>query len=180
VFSPLCFVSRQPIWAGTRSDKFTRRSRDPPGSKRRQVYSNTLYRPSLYCLKHFCTVTYSPLLGALIMAIAAMFCLGLRKCCASSLQLASRSYFFFVGATRSRGVFSRCRRKPDRAYGQEHQAPLVVFEGWPRGQGCAADSRANILPPSWGTRCPPCHCRFVVALPRNRLFPALRRRRSWP
>jgi hypothetical protein len=34
---PLCSVSRQPIWAGTRSDKFTRRSRDPPGSKRRQV-----------------------------------------------------------------------------------------------------------------------------------------------
>jgi hypothetical protein len=36
VFSPLCSISRQPIWAGTRSDKFTRRSRDPPGSKRRQ------------------------------------------------------------------------------------------------------------------------------------------------
>jgi hypothetical protein len=34
--SPLCSISRQPIWAGTRSDKFTRRSRDPPGSKRRQ------------------------------------------------------------------------------------------------------------------------------------------------
>jgi hypothetical protein len=30
-FSPLCSVSRQPICAGTRSDKFTRRSRDPPG-----------------------------------------------------------------------------------------------------------------------------------------------------
>jgi hypothetical protein len=29
--SPLCSISRQPIWAGTRSDKFTRRSRDPPG-----------------------------------------------------------------------------------------------------------------------------------------------------
>jgi hypothetical protein len=27
---PLCSISRQPIWAGTRSDKFTRRSRDPP------------------------------------------------------------------------------------------------------------------------------------------------------
>jgi hypothetical protein len=36
-FSPLCSISRQPIWAGTRSDKFTRRSRDPPGSKRRQL-----------------------------------------------------------------------------------------------------------------------------------------------
>jgi hypothetical protein len=36
VFSPLCSISRQPIWAGTRNDKFTRRSRDPPGSKRRQ------------------------------------------------------------------------------------------------------------------------------------------------
>jgi hypothetical protein len=34
VFSPLCSISRQPIWAGTRSDNFTRRSRDPPGSKR--------------------------------------------------------------------------------------------------------------------------------------------------
>jgi hypothetical protein len=29
--SPLCSISRQLIWAGTRSDKFTRRSRDPPG-----------------------------------------------------------------------------------------------------------------------------------------------------
>jgi hypothetical protein len=29
VFPPLCSISRQPIWAGTRSDKFTRRSRDP-------------------------------------------------------------------------------------------------------------------------------------------------------
>jgi hypothetical protein len=28
---PLCSISRQPIWAGTRSDNFTRRSRDPPG-----------------------------------------------------------------------------------------------------------------------------------------------------
>jgi hypothetical protein len=36
-FSPLCSISRQPIWAGTRSDKFTRRSSDPPGSKRRQL-----------------------------------------------------------------------------------------------------------------------------------------------
>jgi hypothetical protein len=35
--SPLCSISRQPIWAGTRSDKFTRRSRDPPGSKHRQL-----------------------------------------------------------------------------------------------------------------------------------------------
>jgi hypothetical protein len=34
-FSPLCSISRQPIWAGTRSDNFTRRSRDPPRSKRR-------------------------------------------------------------------------------------------------------------------------------------------------
>jgi hypothetical protein len=34
--SPLCSISRQPIWAGTRSDKFTRRSRDPRGSKRQQ------------------------------------------------------------------------------------------------------------------------------------------------
>jgi hypothetical protein len=33
----LCSISRQPIWAGTRSDKFTHRSRDPPGSKRRQL-----------------------------------------------------------------------------------------------------------------------------------------------
>jgi hypothetical protein len=35
-FPPLCSVSCQPIWARTRSDKFTRQSRDPPGSKRRQ------------------------------------------------------------------------------------------------------------------------------------------------
>jgi hypothetical protein len=36
-FPPLCSISRQPIWAGTRSDNFTRRSRDPPGSKRQQL-----------------------------------------------------------------------------------------------------------------------------------------------
>jgi hypothetical protein len=30
-FSPLCSISRQPIWAETRSDNFTLRSRDPPG-----------------------------------------------------------------------------------------------------------------------------------------------------
>jgi hypothetical protein len=35
--SPLCSISRQPIWAGARSDKFTRRSRDPQGPKRRQL-----------------------------------------------------------------------------------------------------------------------------------------------
>jgi hypothetical protein len=29
--SPLCSILRQPIWAGMRSDKFTRRSRDPRG-----------------------------------------------------------------------------------------------------------------------------------------------------
>jgi hypothetical protein len=34
---PLCSISRQPIWAGARSDKFTRRSRDPPGPKCRQL-----------------------------------------------------------------------------------------------------------------------------------------------
>jgi hypothetical protein len=33
----LCFISHQPIWAGTHSDKFTSRSRDPPGPKRRQL-----------------------------------------------------------------------------------------------------------------------------------------------
>jgi hypothetical protein len=33
--SPLCSISRQPIWTGTCNDKFTRRCRDPPGSKRR-------------------------------------------------------------------------------------------------------------------------------------------------
>jgi hypothetical protein len=37
VFPPLCSISRQPIWAGARNDNFTRRSRDPPGSKRRHV-----------------------------------------------------------------------------------------------------------------------------------------------
>jgi hypothetical protein len=36
-FAPLCPVTHQPIWAGARSDNFTRRSRDPPGSKRRQL-----------------------------------------------------------------------------------------------------------------------------------------------
>jgi hypothetical protein len=41
---PLCSVSRQPIWAGARIDNFTRRSRDPPGSKRRQmVLQKTTY-----------------------------------------------------------------------------------------------------------------------------------------
>jgi hypothetical protein len=35
--SPLCSISRQPIWAGARSDKFTRRSRDPPGSETPKV-----------------------------------------------------------------------------------------------------------------------------------------------
>jgi hypothetical protein len=34
---PLCFISHQPIWVGTRSDKFTGRSRDPLGPKRRQL-----------------------------------------------------------------------------------------------------------------------------------------------
>jgi hypothetical protein len=34
---PLCSVSRQPIWAEVRSDNFTRRSRDPPGSKHRHT-----------------------------------------------------------------------------------------------------------------------------------------------
>jgi hypothetical protein len=34
---PLCSISRQPIWAGARSDNFTRRSRDPLGSKHRQI-----------------------------------------------------------------------------------------------------------------------------------------------
>jgi hypothetical protein len=33
---PLCSISHQPIWAGTRNDKFTSRSRDPPDPKRRQ------------------------------------------------------------------------------------------------------------------------------------------------
>jgi hypothetical protein len=39
-FPPLCSISRQPIWTGARSDNFTRRSRDPPGSKRRQHCNN--------------------------------------------------------------------------------------------------------------------------------------------
>jgi hypothetical protein len=41
VLPPMCSISRQPIWAGTRSDNFTRRSRDPPGSKRRHLASPT-------------------------------------------------------------------------------------------------------------------------------------------
>jgi hypothetical protein len=40
--SPLCSISRQPIWAGARNDKFTRRSRDPPGPKRRQLTSGKM------------------------------------------------------------------------------------------------------------------------------------------
>jgi hypothetical protein len=40
--SPLCSIFRQPIWAGTRSDKFTRRFRDPPGSKCRQVAPHSI------------------------------------------------------------------------------------------------------------------------------------------
>jgi hypothetical protein len=38
VLPPLCSISRQPIWAGTRSDNFTHRSKDLPGSKCRQIY----------------------------------------------------------------------------------------------------------------------------------------------
>jgi hypothetical protein len=33
----LCSISHQPIWVGARSDKFTRRSRDPAGPKHRQL-----------------------------------------------------------------------------------------------------------------------------------------------
>jgi hypothetical protein len=33
----LCSIPRQPIWAEARNDNFTRRSRDPPGPKRRQL-----------------------------------------------------------------------------------------------------------------------------------------------
>jgi uncharacterized small protein (DUF1192 family) len=47
----LCSISRQPIWAGTRSDNFTRRSRDPPGSKRRQYETISIEQDnSLYCI----------------------------------------------------------------------------------------------------------------------------------
>jgi hypothetical protein len=45
-FPPLCSISRQPIWTGIRSDNFNRRSRDPPGSKRRHNQSKT--RSNLY------------------------------------------------------------------------------------------------------------------------------------
>jgi hypothetical protein len=53
VFPPLCSILRQPIWAGTRNDNFTRRSRDPPGSKRRQQYPDHVFKLSkaLYGLK---------------------------------------------------------------------------------------------------------------------------------
>jgi hypothetical protein len=47
--SPLCSILRQPIWAGTPSDKFTRRSRDPSGSKRRHKYSQPLHSKSSKC-----------------------------------------------------------------------------------------------------------------------------------
>jgi hypothetical protein len=43
---PLCSISRQPIWAGARNDKFTRRSRDPPGLKRRHFWASL----PLWCL----------------------------------------------------------------------------------------------------------------------------------
>jgi hypothetical protein len=46
-FSPLCSVSRQPIWAGARSDNFTRRSRSP-GSKHRQVESHNIPVAPMY------------------------------------------------------------------------------------------------------------------------------------
>jgi hypothetical protein len=49
---PLCSILRQPIWAGTRSDKFTRRSRDPPGSKRRHgptLFTKTIAKDLFVC-----------------------------------------------------------------------------------------------------------------------------------
>jgi hypothetical protein len=47
-FSLLCSISRQPILAGTRSDNFTRRSRDPLGSKHRH---NLIHIPLTICKK---------------------------------------------------------------------------------------------------------------------------------
>jgi hypothetical protein len=47
-FPPLCSISRQPIWAGTHSDNFTRWSRDPPGSKRRHQ-SSVICLPTPRC-----------------------------------------------------------------------------------------------------------------------------------
>jgi hypothetical protein len=38
----------------------------------------------------------------------------------------------------------------------------------------------DILPPYWADSLSPCHCRFVVVLPRSRPFLALHRRQSWP
>jgi hypothetical protein len=35
---PLCSISRQPIWAGARSDKFTGWPTDPPGPRRRHNF----------------------------------------------------------------------------------------------------------------------------------------------
>jgi hypothetical protein len=46
----LCSISRQPIWAGARSDNFTRRSREPPGSKRRQLARQVGVEPTTFCL----------------------------------------------------------------------------------------------------------------------------------
>jgi hypothetical protein len=43
-FSPLCSISRQPIWARTRSDKFTRRSRDPSGRNADTIIVNIITR----------------------------------------------------------------------------------------------------------------------------------------
>jgi hypothetical protein len=53
-FSPLCSISRQPIWARTRSGKFTRRSRDPPGSKHRQVPSYSYMVSNILSINIFC------------------------------------------------------------------------------------------------------------------------------
>jgi hypothetical protein len=44
---PLCSISRQPIWAGARSDKFTGWLTDPLGPKRRQKYRKSVIITSL-------------------------------------------------------------------------------------------------------------------------------------
>jgi hypothetical protein len=56
--SPLCSISRQLIWAGAHSDKFTRRSRDPPGPKRRQYQSLQQHLKILQCRKIMSNISF--------------------------------------------------------------------------------------------------------------------------
>jgi hypothetical protein len=95
-FPPLCSISRQPIWAGARSDNFTRWSRDPPGSKRRQMH--TLSLPN-----SFSTGT--------ILETHSAYLQGLIKLASSSLWISSLIH----GRRSRRNVLAFCLKglKPD-------------------------------------------------------------------